>query len=607
MRRLAVTMALAILATLGINAVAEDAATNKVTKDLEFVLRTTTVLPQAIVSSTNVADAAQFIKGKPVLLKPDHGSAEIILDFGRELVGTIEFNVNAQTNSRLEVWYGEGLQEVFRNGEYAARWYKRPRDHMDVPPGPKTLHNQGRRAFRYIRMIVPDSRGPLSLESVVVTHQHYPVNEAGSFSCSDEQLNRIWGICAYTTKLCMQQWYEDGIKRDGLLWVSDYRVQYLCNALTYGDGPLARKSLLLMAASQFPDSGAIPAQASRGGAYQHPWYINYMPGIPRGVNNWILVNYSLDYIGCVRDYYRHTGDRETVAEVWPAVQKLIPFLMKQEPLKLGQLGNFITDGRYNESWWGSHGTLEMQFAIGIEDAAYLAKVMGDDAIRKQCEEYLPRQRERIQKTYFDKNLGFYLDEPAGTNSASWHANSFALLAGIGDYKKLSQALEKATIPVRPATAGFMLYWTMEAKFRAGLAQAALDDIRKVYGHMLGFGATTTWEKCDLTVGDHPNETEAAGSRCHGWSAGPANLLPAHILGVQPGEPGFATVRIEPNLCDLKWAEGVIPTPKGLIKIRWEQGTELTGTVTLPQGMTGEASVAGRTIALKPGENAIKRQ
>ena len=123
--------------------------------------------------------------------------------------------------------------------------------------------------------------------------------------------------------------------------------------------------------------------------------------------------------------------------------------------------------------------------------------------------------------------------------------------------------------------------------------------------MLEFGATTTWEKCDLTVGDHPNETEAAGSRCHGWSAGPAYLLPAHVLGVQPATPGFASVAIAPNLCDLQWAEGTVPTPKGLIRLRWERGPALSGTVTLPEGMSGEAKLPGRNIALKPGVNQIK--
>jgi hypothetical protein len=133
----------------------------------------------------------------------------------------------------------------------------------------------------------------------------------------------------------------------------------------------------------------------------------------------------------------------------------------------------------------------------------------------------------------------------------------------------------------------------------------LDDIRKIWGHMLRYGATTTWEKCDLTVGDHPDENKAADSRCHGWSAGPAWLLPACVLGVQPKTPGFAAVEIQPQLGDLQWAEGTIPTPKGFIRVRWESSPTLHGTVTLPEGMTGEVKLPGQTIPLKPGTNPIQ--
>lgn len=588
----------------GWGAGAEEPVAQPVSERTVFTLKKTPAAPQAVVSQKLVDNAEQLLAGKPVRLQPGQGGAEVVLDFGREIVGTIRVDVRADEPSRVEIWYGEALQEVHRDRDYAARWFKRPKDFLAVQPGPQSLANHGRRAFRYLRLVVPVGAAPVTVEKVAATLEHYPVNEAGSFSCSDAELNRIWQISAYTTRLCMQQYYEDGIKRDGLLWISDYRVQYLCNALLYGDRDLARKSLFLFAASQSPD-GSLPAQASRGGASQHPSNIDYMPGIPRGVSGWILVNYCLDYIGCIRDYHRFTGDREAVAALWPAVRKLVPYLLNLQPAELKTLGNFITDGRYGESWWGSHGVLEMQFIIGMQDALYLAQLMDDEAIRRQCEEYLPRQRERIVNTYFDKEQGFFLDEPTNKLSTSWHVNSFSLLAGLGDYEAQSKKLAQSRVQLRPATAGYMLYWTMEAKFRAGMAGAALDDIRKVYGHMLQFGATTTWEKCDLAVGDHPNETEAAGSRCHGWSAGPAYLLPAHVLGVQPAEPGFASVRIEPSLGDLQWAEGVVPTPRGLIRLRWERGAAISGTVTLPEGMAGEVRLGGRSIPVKPGRNVIK--
>ncbi|NQT85448.1 hypothetical protein HQ560_01705, partial [bacterium] len=63
------------------------------------------------------------------------------------------------------------------------------------------------------------------------------------------------------------------------------------------------------------------------------------------------------------------------------------------------------------------------------------------------------------------------------------------------------------------------------------------------------------------------------SLCHGWSAGPTYSLPAHVLGVQPLEPGFAKVLVEPRPADLAWAAGEVPTPQGLVGVTWTRNAE----------------------------------
>ena len=51
----------------------------------------------------------------------------------------------------------------------------------------------------------------------------------------------------------------------------------------------------------------------------------------------------------------------------------------------------------------------------------------------------------------------------------------------------------------------------------------------------------------------------------------------------------------------------MPHPKGTIAVRFNaRGTAgLTGTVTLPAGLTGELVFGGKTIRLKGGVNKIK--
>jgi alpha-L-rhamnosidase len=56
------------------------------------------------------------------------------------------------------------------------------------------------------------------------------------------------------------------------------------------------------------------------------------------------------------------------------------------------------------------------------------------------------------------------------------------------------------------------------------------------------------------------------SLAHGWASGPTSWLTQHVLGVQVVEPGSRTLRIEPHLGGLAFAEGTYPTPLGVVEI-----------------------------------------
>ena len=75
--------------------------------------------------------------------------------------------------------------------------------------------------------------------------------------------------------------------------------------------------------------------------------------------------------------------------------------------------------------------------------------------------------------------------------------------------------------------------------------------------------------------------------------------------MQPGAPGFASVRVAPHLGALTRLDAATAHPKGLVETRYErQGDRLRGVVTLPAGIGGEFVWGGRRVALKPGRNTI---
>lgn len=543
-------------------------------------LQRTDVGPVSVLRFRSVANPQGLIhEHAPTILQ---GVSHVIVDFGRELVGYLDLVASADQPAEMLVTYGESLEEaVETNCDVKACWFHLPEDRHAIHGEPRAYRHSGRRAFRYVHIRSESPGACIRLQRLRMTLVHYPVVERQGFSSSDPLLNRIWNLCSYTTKLCMQTFYEDGIKRDGLLWVSDYRAQFLCNWTPFGDSALARKSLIQMAASQLP-SGFIPACAAGGGGHQHPEGIYYMPGIPfeLGTARCLLIHYSTDYLSCLLDYVLHTGDAGILELVWPTVTRLIaaheayPYDPNNKELATE------ADG------WKSQGTMLMQVITGLRDGQRVAAIRGDAALQVRCRTLADQLLQRTQREHFDPVAGYFTDEDATTaqGAGSMHVNTFAVIAGAVDAETGRQMLTRAlAAKARQASWGGMRMWQHVGEFEAGMADLALTQMRAYWGYMLDHGATTAWECCDLKADGW--WTQLIISRCHGWSAGACHLLPRYVLGVRPTAPGFAKVRIRPQLGDLPWATGSVPTPRGEIQI--ELDAKGGGKATVPDGIEVE--------------------
>ena len=122
---------------------------------------------------------------------------------------------------------------------------------------------------------------------------------------------------------------------------------------------------------------------------------------------------------------------------------------------------------------------------------------------------------------------------------------------------------------------------------------------KIIPNAAGHGATTWWEKFNPAWPDDMKwalDQTAYLSLCHGWSSGPTTYLTENVLGVRPTSAGFATAEIAPQLGDLQWAEGDVPTPNGVIHIRVERNREkLKCVVKLPPNVVAAIRLGGRTL------------
>ncbi len=141
--------------------------------------------------------------------------------------------------------------------------------------------------FRYLTLTVRGTARPLSL-SVSLVSVGYPLQRNGSFRSSDETLNRIWEISAWTQQCCSLDAYVDTPWREQAQWWGDARVQGWNTFHVDGDARLFRRGIHCIASQTTPN----------GLTYGHA---------PTIAHTCILPDFTLIWILTMWDHYWQTG------------------------------------------------------------------------------------------------------------------------------------------------------------------------------------------------------------------------------------------------------------------------------------------------------------
>ena len=158
-----------------------------------------------------------------------------------------------------------------------------------------------------------------------------------------------------------------------------------------------------------------------------------------------------------------------------------------------------------------------------------------------------------------------------------HVNLLAALYDLAP-KENQSAIVKKVLAEKPLnTQPWFMHWVFQAIDHAGLFdQFGTDQMRR-------------WQIVPETQSFH--EMWNGGDLSHGWCSTPLVQMSARVLGVTPSVPGFKTVSIRPELCDLQWAKGKVPTPQGDVAVSWILGVnKLELDVIVPNGTAGDVTL-----------------
>lgn len=468
----------------------------------------------------------------------------LVFDFGREVMGHPVIKVAGSQGGALDIGYSELLEDG-RVNPY--RGQVRYADRIYLHGGPEQWESFDLRAFRYMEVDITDCPGPVVLESVGLVFTTYPVEWRGWVETPDEMLNRIWEMGAYTVQLNMEDSFTDCPWCERTQWWGDARIEALTSYYAFGDTKLIRQGIKQIAQSQHPDG---MTQCFYPGVWD-----STIPG------------FCLIWVLSVEDYYQWTGDKQTVKALYPNVKKALEwFEDKQQPD--GLVGgtpywNFYDWADIDLS--GPNTLMNAFFAGALEAGSRLALAAGDTATSRHWLDDRARVIAATNARLWNADKGVYADcvKDNGVQSSviSQQSNSAAILFGVAPADKAQGILDyiyNGKNTVVQSGSPYFSFYLLQALWRSGRSEQALDYIRTMWGAMVKEGATTFWE--------HWTQSN---SLCHGWSSGPTHDMGAWLLGVQPAKPGSKVIRVAPETGGLPWAKGVVPTVQGDVAVSWK--------------------------------------
>lgn len=453
----------------------------------------------------------------------------VLYDFGKELFGFLYVS-DVKASESIHVSYGESLEEAV-DVENSILF-------EDVSG--ENRYKLRQRAFRYIYLTGAENA------NIHAELEYLPIEYKGSFRCDDEDVNKIWDVCAYTLHLNMREVLTEAIKRDRWLWGGDAYQAFKFNNYLFFDKEIVRRSTIAL-------RGKEPFNE----------HIN------------TITDYSLYWVIGLHEYYVTYGDIEFIKNIYDKAVSLMEFCEAREDDK-----GFIV--KKNNDWifvdWsdidkdGAVCAEQMLYIAANKAMAALTRLVGADP--SSYEEKYSRLIETTNKFFWKEEKGAYIDcYESGKNHISRHANVFAILYDVANEEQKAKIIEnvlendKITKITTPYFEGFEL----DVMGKIGHFDFIENVIKTYWKGMLDLGATTVWEEYNpnLSGAQHYEMygNKYGKSLCHAWGASPIYLLGKYYLGVTPTSSGYETFEVKPYLGGFKFIDGVVPIKDGSVRVK----------------------------------------
>lgn len=405
-----------------------------------------------------------------------------------------------------------------------------------------------------------DKAADVQINKISYRETGYDGTPEGTFSCDNDFYMKFWKKGLRTLYVNMRDTYFDCPDRERAQWWGDVVVLMGESFYTYSTSThaLMKKAIHELVNWQRSD-GTLFSPVPAG---------NYKDELPAQMLA------SVGQYG-FWTYYMNTGDRQTIADVYPHVKKYLGVW------KLDDTG--LTEYRAGGwSWgdWGRNIDIRLLLAswhyLALKSAAQMAELLG---YPEDAAEYRTIM-ETVKQAYNKCWNGYAYRHPQYQKETDDRVQAMAVVSGIAEKDKYDRIFN--VLKEQWHASPYMEKYIMEALFLMGQGTYALERVEKRFAPMVNDDNYTTLFE-DWRVGG-----AGGGSTNHAWSGGTLTVISQYLCGVEPLEPAYKVFKIEPDPASFKTASISIPTVVGTVRSEFENN---------PDGLVLKVTVPSKTKAI----------
>lgn len=519
-----------------------------------------------------------------------------LADMGKNGAGIIELRLSGMTQKERGQWIriypaevlndeGTGVDQRSCTQSWSRRYNCVIRDSYRIKgAGEERWHPSFcYHGFRYAE--ITGFPGELKKEQIIC-HRLFADNErCGSFSCSDETVNRICAMTDRSIESNMYWSFTDCPQIEKLGWIETSHLMFRSVASVYDIRAWMKKIIRDIRDSQLDkEQAAIPGNEEEG----------FVPGIiPEFYRIGGLYrdpNWNGACVFTPWEYYQYYGDTSVLEQMFPVMERYLAYLERQT--KDGVLeSEYAQMGEWGE--FGEHTPKVLVSTCAYYRMLRIAQQTAQLLKEERKAEFYREKAQQVREAFYrhpeccNPSSGQF----GSGSQASW---GIVLFSGLAQGSRKKQAVDGLVRAVEQD--GYHLT-SGEVGLRqvfAALSQNGRKDVvyRMVmnptspsYRFFADHGLTTLpeyWNYEELWHGMVRSRNHAMMGHVREW-------LTAYLLGVRSEAAGWRQAIIEPYPAPgIQQAEGSVPTPWGKISVSWQQYSDrLILKASIPPGITAE--------------------